>query len=185
MLRVARKGIVLIEPAETGADHYEPVGNYLYRVCLREIEKAARGINLPALAFGWDNSDVPPKLGSTRIDSLGKRWAAIIGEIEKSDRLCRQLGDLRDFYRPVYFNSFTCGDRSARIGQLRRLCKRLLLQSLWRGKSAVIYPRNVIVAVFKSPLSGEFEAQLSNNNYSVMSLEPNPYIGPEGWGPPI
>lgn len=77
MLRVARRGVLLIEPLDrcalplsvsklasglkslarslvgksTSPHEYEPVGNYVYSISEREIEKAALGLNLPAVAF--------------------------------------------------------------------------------------------------------------------------------------
>jgi ubiquinone/menaquinone biosynthesis C-methylase UbiE len=78
MIRVARKGIVLIEPQDpisrmplllmlmnllSGFRHnlsarlwrnrfsYEPVGNFVYKISAREIEKSAAGLNLPLVAF--------------------------------------------------------------------------------------------------------------------------------------
>ncbi len=83
MLRVARKGVVLLEPPdqyiytnafqmlfrnfllflnklgvfkaligkEVKKHTYEDVGNYVYKVSEREIEKVALGLNYPALAF--------------------------------------------------------------------------------------------------------------------------------------
>jgi ubiquinone/menaquinone biosynthesis C-methylase UbiE len=73
MLRVAKKGVVLIEPQDqrgsaamtaihllkkilAGRRHfdqtrYEDSGNYIYSVTKREIEKACLGINLPFVAF--------------------------------------------------------------------------------------------------------------------------------------
>jgi ubiquinone/menaquinone biosynthesis C-methylase UbiE len=78
MIRVARKGMVLIEPQDpiskmplllmlmnlfSGFRHnlpakfwknrfsYEPVGNFVYKISAREIEKFAAGLNLPLVAF--------------------------------------------------------------------------------------------------------------------------------------
>jgi ubiquinone/menaquinone biosynthesis C-methylase UbiE len=78
MLRVANKGVVLIEPVDIGIQmptiiflknvldristnlinkfwknrySFESVGNYVYKVSEREIEKIAMGINLPVIAF--------------------------------------------------------------------------------------------------------------------------------------
>jgi len=60
MLRVARKAVVLIEPQDQHADHpltagrpiagYESIGNYIYTLSRRELEKVALGLDLPALA---------------------------------------------------------------------------------------------------------------------------------------
>jgi len=61
MLRVACKGVVLIEPQDAYVDlptlsgahaaHYEADGNYVYSLSRRELEKVALGLNLPAVAF--------------------------------------------------------------------------------------------------------------------------------------
>ena len=59
MLRVARFGVVVIEPQDPWVDwpcltdetkpHYEPVGNYVYQFSFREIEKIAYGMNMPGV----------------------------------------------------------------------------------------------------------------------------------------
>lgn len=69
MLRVARKGVILIEPNDPGLQStllqhllsraarniqqasYEEDGNYVYSISPREIAKVALGINLPQVAF--------------------------------------------------------------------------------------------------------------------------------------
>jgi ubiquinone/menaquinone biosynthesis C-methylase UbiE len=58
MIRVVRKGIVLIEPHDTKAlknnkyaNNFETVGNYVYSISLREIEKITNAINLPCFAY--------------------------------------------------------------------------------------------------------------------------------------
>ncbi len=61
MLRVARKAVVLIEPQDKHSDYpvvpgpavagYETVGNYIYTVSRRELQKVALGLDLPAVAF--------------------------------------------------------------------------------------------------------------------------------------
>ncbi|RYE55706.1 MAG: class I SAM-dependent methyltransferase, partial [Sphingobacteriales bacterium] len=77
MIRVARKGVVIIEPQDPVSKmpallfitnmlasrasllnkawknrfSYEPVGNFVYKVSEREFEKFAAGLNLPMVAF--------------------------------------------------------------------------------------------------------------------------------------
>jgi SAM-dependent methyltransferase len=61
MMRVARKGVVLIEPQDPYIDlpviqgkrvaTYEADGNFVYSLSRRELEKVALSINLPAVAF--------------------------------------------------------------------------------------------------------------------------------------
>lgn len=63
MLRVAKKGIVLIEPNDVKAfkdrryvNHFESVGNYIYALSIREIEKITCALNMPAYAYkGFDD----------------------------------------------------------------------------------------------------------------------------------
>ncbi|MBJ6727762.1 class I SAM-dependent methyltransferase [Geomesophilobacter sediminis] len=60
MLRVARKGVVLIEPQDPMIDvpqytgepilGYEKAGNYIYTISRRELEKVVLGLDLPVLA---------------------------------------------------------------------------------------------------------------------------------------
>lgn len=61
MLRVAKKGVVLIEPQDQYADFplttgeaiagYEDAGNYIYTLSRRELAKVALGLDLPVVAF--------------------------------------------------------------------------------------------------------------------------------------
>ena len=60
MLRVAKYGIVIIEPQDPWIDwpcrtdptepHYEAVGNYVYQFSARELEKVAYGMNIAGVA---------------------------------------------------------------------------------------------------------------------------------------
>jgi ubiquinone/menaquinone biosynthesis C-methylase UbiE len=84
MLRVARKGVILIEPNDRkhslargfvaaarsilgkgrhmDANAYEDSGNYVYAISRREIEKTAMAINLPCVAFKPLNDAYVPGL---------------------------------------------------------------------------------------------------------------------------
>lgn len=69
MIRVARKGVVLIEPNDTKAlknnryqNSFEVVGNYMYLISLREIEKITNAIGLSCFAYkGIDDVYVSDK----------------------------------------------------------------------------------------------------------------------------
>ena len=60
ILRVARYGVVVIEPQDPWIDwpcrtdatqpHYEAVGNYVYQFSSRELEKIAYGMNIAGVA---------------------------------------------------------------------------------------------------------------------------------------
>lgn len=93
MLRVARKGVLVIEPNDvmhcnpspwpqphTYVDDYEPVGNYKYQISLREILKAAWALYLPAVAAVGFNDPYAPdrpveewKREKLKLDALGDR----------------------------------------------------------------------------------------------------------------
>lgn len=53
MLRVASKCVILIEPTDTdkNQNNYERAGNYIHRISVREIIKAAWSLYLPAVAY--------------------------------------------------------------------------------------------------------------------------------------
>ena len=57
LLRVARKGVVLIEPQDhkDRGDKYEEAGNYVYSLSRREMSKLARAANLAAVATKGQN----------------------------------------------------------------------------------------------------------------------------------
>lgn len=91
MLRVAKKGIILIEPydvlytnvkpyIENGDFHddYEEAGNYKYQISLREINKIAWALNLPAVgAKGFNDPYAPDRsvedwlIEKQKLDQLG------------------------------------------------------------------------------------------------------------------
>lgn len=93
MLRVARKAVLLIEPYDSmreppqpfmGSsafhDDYEDVGNYVYRLSLREVLKAAWSLYLPAVAAVGFNDPYAPgrpvhewKAEKQWLDQLGDR----------------------------------------------------------------------------------------------------------------
>jgi ubiquinone/menaquinone biosynthesis C-methylase UbiE len=115
MLRVAQKGIVFIEPGDSYIDSgfmqiplrnlknfarkiirkrsskhdFEPVGNYVYRLSRREIEKIVLGINLRTVAFRGMNDYFFKGLDSSK-DAKGSwtflKLRVIIGI---QDFLCR------------------------------------------------------------------------------------------------
>lgn len=100
MLRVARKGVMMIEPQDPVTKmpvflfltnvlaaindklvqkvwknrfSYEPVGNFVYKVSEREFEKLAAGLNLRMVAFKRINSNFYYKGAETTMASPGNR----------------------------------------------------------------------------------------------------------------
>lgn len=106
MLRVAKKGVILIEPLDPisrlplllfiknildrfdnkllqklwpNRYSFETVGNYVYKISEREIEKLAMGINLPAVAFkGINNNFYNPKSANQKANNSSSSFKKII-----------------------------------------------------------------------------------------------------------
>lgn len=86
MLRVASKAVILVEPLEgqprffdwlkgtmikklirgDQSALYEPSGNFIYRISIREIEKMMTAINIPTIAVKSFNTFYLPKLASQK-----------------------------------------------------------------------------------------------------------------------
>lgn len=105
MLRVAAEGIILIEPADPISQmplllglvnlldrtnpylvekfwknrfSFETVGNYVFKLSIREMEKLAMGLNLPAIAYkGINNSYYQSSSGSEPANSTSKAFRRI------------------------------------------------------------------------------------------------------------
>jgi SAM-dependent methyltransferase len=109
MLRVARKGVILVEPNDRihapvriakaaiktllgrgqhmDKDAYEEDGNYVFSISRREMEKIALGINLPQVAFRPLNDFYAPGLEFAPLDSSEGR--KMRSRIAGRDMLCR------------------------------------------------------------------------------------------------
>ena len=97
MIRVAKKGIIIIEPNDIGISFpalsfvrnildrintgllkkiwknqysYEVVGNYVYKISLREFEKMAVGLDLPMIAYKGFNSAMGARWQSKQIQNI-------------------------------------------------------------------------------------------------------------------
>jgi ubiquinone/menaquinone biosynthesis C-methylase UbiE len=117
MLRVARRGVLLIEPLDrcalpsgilkfandlksfakglvgksTSRDEYEPVGNYVYSISEREIEKVALGLNLPAVAFRGLNDCYCAGVEHERAADTSKLFRKVRRKIRLLD-FCSRIG---------------------------------------------------------------------------------------------
>ena len=115
MLRVAKKGIVFIEPGDSYIDSgfmqiplrnlkniarkiirnrsskhdFEPVGNYVYRLSRREVEKIALGINLKTVAFRGMNDYYFKGLDSTKAEKGNRVFLKLRIIIGIQNIICR------------------------------------------------------------------------------------------------
>ena len=115
MLRVAKKGIVLIEPHDPLSKmpfllalrnvfdpidtrllqrywknrySFETVGNYVFKLSEREMEKLAMGLNLPGVAFkGINNSYFHPATAREKADTSSKAFRHIQAKLRRDNLL--------------------------------------------------------------------------------------------------
>ena len=149
MLRVARIGVVFIEPYRarfsaflflkkafkrlTGRKEfgeYEPCGNYIFRLSLNEFHNYARALNLPMIAYSFQNVIYHPILFKKEIASMVEKFV---------------------FYSAILFQD---------------LLTKLLLLS----------PGLISCCVFKQELSPEVIGELKSEGVKFRALRRNPYV---------
>lgn len=96
MFRVARYGVVVIEPQDAWVDHpcavddprpqYESVGNFVYTFSTRELEKIAYGLNILGVASKkMMDSYIPGSETALRVDG-DPIWEATRNEVDELTR---------------------------------------------------------------------------------------------------
>lgn len=101
MLRVARKGVVLIEPQDSHSDFplmggeavagYESIGNYIYTLSRRELQKVCLGLDLPAVAFKNICDIYFDGVEYIQASEDEPRFVALVKEINEAEEACRQM----------------------------------------------------------------------------------------------
>ena len=162
MIRVAKKGIVLVEPVDAickmplllflknicdcfnpflinkiwkNRFSWEVVGNYVFKISDREVEKIAMGMGLPCIAFKEMNIGVKP---------IPAKW----GDVHK-----------------VPFDEGLYKKLKKKYAIWNFICKLRLI------------PFNTLCAViFKEKPQKELLDELRKNQYKVIELPPNPYL---------
>ncbi len=158
MIRVAQKGVILIEPADIGVEmapiivlkgildrwntswinkiwknrySFETVGNYVYKISEREIEKVAMGINLSHIAFKGINDYHSYKI---------------------------------DLSQPMSNKKI-----------LNHVKRKIAIKDLWSKMGLIPYSLKVAIIFKKTPTDKTLN-ELSNKGYKVIELAKNPYI---------
>ncbi len=155
MLRVARKGGILVEPndridtpvvrlknlikrllgrsvkhTDTGA--YESDGNYVFSISERDIEKVALGIDMPQVAFKGLNDQYEP----------GQEFE--VADVAKSAMY-------RKMRRAIAFRDFLC----------------------WLGLDK---PVLLMACLFYTPLTSVQRELMQKNGWKIVDLPRNPYL---------
>ncbi len=95
MLRVARRGVVLIEPNDLGGDDFEECGNYVYALSRREAIKVSLALNYPCIAFKGLNDHYIKGVEHEKVSAKSHLLRQTAQCIESLDEACR-LGQ-RDY----------------------------------------------------------------------------------------
>lgn len=113
MLRVARKGVVLIEPQDQHSDHpltagrpiagYETVGNYVYTISRRELEKVALGLDLPAVAFKNIYDIYFEGVEFVAASEDEPMFVSLVQQVKTAEERCKQMQQKYNFLLAVIF----------------------------------------------------------------------------------
>lgn len=118
MLRVARKAVIFIEPLDhtfmplplrivsglkrrvkamlgreiphPDATKFETSGNYIYSISVRELQKTALGMHLPAIAYTFYNDYYESGVEYEPASESSAVFRRVRGEIEKQDKRCKR-----------------------------------------------------------------------------------------------
>ncbi len=100
MLRVAKYGIVIIEPQDPWIDwpcrtdptepHYEAVGNYVYQFSARELEKVAYGMNIAGVATKSSVDVYIPDCEFALCTDTDPIWVETKKQVEKGEKAVEQ-----------------------------------------------------------------------------------------------
>jgi ubiquinone/menaquinone biosynthesis C-methylase UbiE len=159
MIRVARKGVILIEPADwlpspmprrvlqysknslkkllkrpiphPDSGNYEPIGNYVYNVSEREVQKGALALSLPTVAF--------------------KR------------------------FHDVYFEGVEF-EKVDQNGELLKKTRRALFKNSVLSRLGLSVQNHIGAVVFKESPTEPLRAKLATTGFTVIDLPKNPHV---------
>lgn len=114
MLRVARQGVVLVEPQDPLIDppvlldhieryNYETSGNYVYTVSRREMVKVAAGLNFPAIAFKGINTAYIRGCEFSPASPVSPIFIDLMAQLREKDENCRLGRTKHDILMMVFF----------------------------------------------------------------------------------
>lgn len=116
MLRVARQGVVLVEPQDPMIDHpvlpdqneryeYETSGNYIYSISRREMIKVAVGLNFPAIAFKGINTVYIRGCEFSPGSLVSPIFVDLMAQLREKDENCRLGRAKHDALMVVFFKT--------------------------------------------------------------------------------
>lgn len=113
MLRVARRAVVLIEPQDQWADFppragragasYERVGNYVYSLSQREVQKIALGMNLPGYACKNMQDVYIQGCEFAKADPADPVFATMVNAVKTLEQQCKQNQEKWNYIMTIFF----------------------------------------------------------------------------------
>ena len=87
--RLIKNAIKRLLGRPANGHRFEELGNYVYGISRREIEKVALGMGLPAVAFRGLNDCYLPGVESAQANENNELFRKVRAQIRKFDWLCR------------------------------------------------------------------------------------------------
>lgn len=113
MLRVARRTVVMIEPQDQWADFpartgkaapfYERVGNYVYSLSVREVQKIALGLNLPGYACKNMQDVYIQGCEFAKADMSDPIFSTMVNTTKAQEEKCRNNQDKWNYILVIFF----------------------------------------------------------------------------------
>jgi len=113
MLRVARRTVVMIEPQDQWADFpartgkaapfYERVGNYVYSLSMREVQKIALGMNLPGYACKNMQDVYIQGCEFAKADMSDPIFNSMVNTTKAQEEKCRNNQDKWNYILVIFF----------------------------------------------------------------------------------
>lgn len=113
MLRVARRTVVMIEPQDQWADFptrvgkagasYERVGNYVYSLSQREVQKISLGLNLPGYAYKNMQDVYVQGCEFSKADMNDPVFNSMVNMTQALEQKCQQSQEKWNYLLAIFF----------------------------------------------------------------------------------
>lgn len=128
MLRVARRAVVMIEPQDQWADFparagkaaasYERVGNYVYSLSQREVQKISLGLNLPGYACKNMQDVYIQGCEFAKADPNDPVFNSMVNMTQALERQCQEKQEKWNYILTIFFKDASLLDDPALMDRL-------------------------------------------------------------------
>lgn len=131
MIRVARRAVVLIEPQDQWADFppragraapsYERVGNYVYSLSQREVQKLCLGLNLPGYACKNMQDVYIQGCEFAKADMADPLYSTMVNTVAALEQKCRDRQDKWNYILTILFKDESLLGDAAMVARMQAL----------------------------------------------------------------